>query len=647
MSSPFEEFSRTKVQDAYGKEEISDEVWDEVTKMNVWSHVTSIHQAVTLIREHVAFKKSKAEKQKRIDEMEKRIAEIQAEMDQQQEINRKKRLEEQQKRRRQLSEQEKRQLFVSNVSEAANDSEFLETFRSRQVAERTRRGGFVSHKMFIEFVKAAHLMTNGDESRNEQVKTLKRTMDKVQSEMDTQYGRIISQRVPNSLFPTEYSGDKDLQSALAAAMLQFAVRKLQQSQTDAGVLPKICPSMIVSHRFVVVSTVDRESTDIMEHPKEEHPNKKKAKLSSSDETNNNNDSQTCPTQQSQQSKKERVAFRPDILCWFTHRVPEMGSCCLASVAFNADFDESNDPKREATADMCASNIQILHHKPCLRVDIACGTDISSWIISIHALVKREFPHRKIQKKPLWEKSLLYRGSGTAAFVRVASGLLAALVHYPETMQDFGMRLGPVVGLVDGKVFKAYDHHSSTSGKPNIDLIREFVDEKAQLWTSDEEENDEKLAIVEMCYHESKWDDATSVTSFISILEQLQKLHGKGLVHGDIRLLNLLSTGHIVDFDFVGLEHYPEGLNHLTTDGSRHKEVDHAIVFERVHLLKPVKEHDTYSMAQVMKLFQVEVEGQSWWEEATMEVENGNLDAAIEILRNHENNVAHLKEDVRL
>ncbi|KAG7344767.1 hypothetical protein IV203_032298 [Nitzschia inconspicua] len=638
MSSS-EEFSRTKVQAAYGKE-ISDEVWDEVTSMNLWSSLPSMHAAVVVIREHVAHKdahkKSMDEMIKKIAELQKRIAEIQTEMDQKEEIKRKKREEEEEEeQRRQLSEQQKRQLLVSNVSEAANDSDSLETFRSRQVAERVCRGGFVCHKMFIEFVKAANRMTDGHESRNEEVMALKRTMDKVKPELDMQYGNILSQRVPNSLFPIHYySGDEDPKSALAAAMLQFAVRKLQQSQTDAGLLPKVCPSLIVSHRFVVVSTMDPKSTDIiMERPKKEH-SRKKIKTS---ETGNG--SETLSTQQSQQSK-ERVEFGVDILCWFTHRVTEMGSCCLASVAFYHDYDDDALPGREAKADMCASNIQILHRKPCLCVDIVGCNDISSWIISVCALVKREYPHRR--KKPLWERSLLYQGSGTAAFVRVASGLLAALAYFPQTMQDFGTRLGPVVGVVDGKVFKGYDDQS-TSGAPNMDLIREFVDEKAQLWTS---EDYDKLAIVEMCYHESEWNDPTSVTSFISILEKLQKLHGKGLVHGDIRLRNLLSTGHIVDFDFVGLEYYPQGLNHLTTDGSRHKEVDDAIVWERVHWLQPVKEHDTYSMAQVMKLFQVEEEGQ-WWEEATMEVENGNLDVAVEILRNHGNNVAHLKEDVRL
>ncbi|KAG7370341.1 hypothetical protein IV203_028087 [Nitzschia inconspicua] len=446
------------------------------------------------------------------NDSEKRMAELQAKIDKQKE---------EEEQRRQLLEPQKRQLFVSNVSEAGYDPESLETFRSCQVAKRTCLGGFVCHKMFIEFVTAAHLMTNGDESRNEEVKTLKSAMDK----------------------ETE--------------MLQFAVTELQQSQMDAGLIPETCPTLFVSHQFFLSSTVDQDSTDILE----------------------------SETKRPSLSKQQPVEFRVDILCWFTHPSPEMGSCCLASVLY-CHYYLYEFFRHQASADMYASNIQILHQKPCL----------------------------------------------TCSLPRNEAGV-------GQTTGSCGWNGGWL------KAFKAYDH-DSRNVTPNIDLIRGFVDEKAQVWTS--EEND-KLAIVEMCYHKSKWSGGASVTSFISILEQLQKLHGKRLVHGDIRLMNLLSTGHILDFDFVGLEYYPEGLNQIELDGRRHPDVYEAIVFERAHLLIPTKEHDTYSMAQVMKLIQVEVEvgeGQ-WWEEATVKVEHGNLDGAIGMLRNHESDNVHLIEDLLL
>jgi hypothetical protein len=49
-----------------------------------------------------------------------------------------------------------------------------------------------------------------------------------------------------------------------------------------------------------------------------------------------------------------------------------------------------------------------------------------------------------------------------------------------------------------------------------------------------------------------------------------------LVHEDIRLANLLSTGFILDFDFVRLDTDPEGLNLLSKDGERRPDIATAI-----------------------------------------------------------------------
>ncbi|KAG7344766.1 hypothetical protein IV203_032297 [Nitzschia inconspicua] len=291
----------------------SDELWENATTSPAWACAITVDLAVLCIKYYVGevtLKQLQEQKQKHLSEQ------------------------------KLLFQQKERQLFVYNPFEAAFDSESLKTFRSRQVAEQICGGGFVSHKMFIKFVKAVNLMKNGDDSRNEECEVLRGIMKQVLSELDENFGRILSQGAPNSLFPVECSRDEEVQCALASEMLRFAVRKLQQKQTDLGLLPKTCPALFVSHKFDVIWTLDRESMDLLE----------------------------SPTQSAQ--SKERIACRADILCWFTHRVHEMGSCCLAYVAFNSD------PEREAISDMCASNIQILHQKPCLSVDIAGGNDIS-------------------------------------------------------------------------------------------------------------------------------------------------------------------------------------------------------------------------------------------------------------------------------
>ncbi|KAG7368215.1 hypothetical protein IV203_030958 [Nitzschia inconspicua] len=617
---------RMGVQKAYGKE-ITDELWDEVAKMPTWGYVKSFEFAALLIQQHVETKSTIAEKDSTIAKMKSTIHEKD---DKLVELETKlKRIKEQQR----FLEQPKKQLIVSSVSEAAKNPIYLKSFRTRQVAQELCQGGFVCHKYFIEFTKAARLMTNGEDSRNQELKVLKSTMEKVKSELDKQYEDLLLQRVQNSLYPEEYLDEEAPQSALAADMLRFAVSKLleiRRSQSNAGDVLESYPHISVSHQFGIVSSVNLETTDIIGMLK---------KIVNTSGTCNS--SETLPSQSFKSNEpvastgfgsitsfaRSKINFRVDILCWFRHGGQASGGCCccLASVEYKPDHKDS--VQREAQADMYASNIQILHQKPCLSVDIAGGNDISTWIISVHALVQRQS-----ENEPLWDKSLLYRSKGTTAIVRLASGLIAAAPFFQKNMQDFGNRLGPVVGVADDRVFKAYDE--ATTRNPNIDLVREFVDERAQLWRSE----DQKLEIIEMCYHENNWNDGKSVASFASILEKLSQLHAKGLVHGDIRLANLLSSGYIVDFDFVGRDYYPEGLNQLKTDGRRHKEVDDAIVSNSVQNIKPAVQHDTYSMAQVMKLFQVQGE---WWEQAIAEVESGNLDVAINNLRKRGNAVAHL------
>jgi hypothetical protein len=245
--------------------------------------------------------------------------------------------------------------------------------------------------------------------------------------------------------------------------------------------------------------------------------------------------------------------------------------------------------------MYASNIQILSKKPCLSIDICGGNEVANCTIRVYALAKRTRQIQQLDKTNMykWDKSPLYSGRGISAIVRVAAGLLAALPYYPIVLSDFGERLASVVGLVD-----------KATGQ----------------------------------YRESYWTGNLKVGVLASILERLAALHELGLVHGDIRLVNLLSSGHIVDFDFVGLERYPEGLKLLTKDGERHPNVASAISNENVHEIKPQIEHDLYSMAKVLSLF---IPKTVWWEETTIYVQDGQLQDAIRLLRKHKGDIVSL------
>jgi hypothetical protein len=138
------------------------------------------------------------------------------------------------------------------------------------------------------------------------------------------------------------------------------------------------------------------------------------------------------------------------------------------------------------------------------------------------------------------------------------------------------------------------------------LVREYVDPNAVLWKNDSlDEGDPNglVHLLEMEYINSDWSNVVHVSSFTKIVQDLRSLHQKQLVHGDIRLANMLSTGRLLDFDYVRQSEYPPGLTTIS-DGSRHKEVVDNILKESVgHLLK-MRAHDVYSMGAVMMMFEV-------------------------------------------
>lgn len=90
-------------------------------------------------------------------------------------------------------------------------------------------------------------------------------------------------------------------------------------------------------------------------------------------------------------------------------------------------------------------------------------------------------------------------------------------------------------------------------------------------------------------------ETASIAHFKGALTTLKKLHKNGIVHGDIRLANIIFTNHttyLIDFDLVGKvgQPYPEGYTSLV---ERHGEA----VPNSPRLIK----HDRYSIAFLMKL----------------------------------------------
>jgi hypothetical protein len=155
-------------------------------------------------------------------------------------------------------------------------------------------------------------------------------------------------------------------------------------------------------------------------------------------------------------------------------------------------------------------------------------------------------------------------------------------------------------------FKYY--HQSKHRKPNIELIRKFIDINAALI----DDGDGKPIFVRMKNVGKAWpwnEDAMecSALRFVELVQALVELHGLGVVHGDIRLANVVLEGkkaYLIDFDFAGragLAFYPPGLSSLE-DGGRHEDIENAIQQRNVCELALQFEHDWYSLVCVMKLF---------------------------------------------
>jgi serine/threonine protein kinase len=115
------------------------------------------------------------------------------------------------------------------------------------------------------------------------------------------------------------------------------------------------------------------------------------------------------------------------------------------------------------------------------------------------------------------------------------------------------------------------------------------------------------------------------TDFVDVLNQLVQMHSRSIVHGDIRLFNILFLNRggstLIDFDFSSNNGiYPPGFCIELFDTLRHSDAKPGNV---LHI-----DHDCFSMAAVMNIFSSTNEK---WKDAVDFVQNGFLSAAIDLL----------------
>ena len=128
-------------------------------------------------------------------------------------------------------------------------------------------------------------------------------------------------------------------------------------------------------------------------------------------------------------------------------------------------------------------------------------------------------------------------------------------------------------------------------KATVESCRKFgeashgVDERAMIW----EFNGQKLLIATK--YMSGTHEATTPIDFLPIIDELANLHENGMVHGDIRVYNMVFSlasdgekpdGCLIDFDYGGTEgeaKYPSGYVSYLPDGTRCGEAGQVITKE--------------------------------------------------------------------
>jgi hypothetical protein len=482
--------------------------------------------------------------------------------------------------------------YVFGTSSAAYDKDVRKEFRTRFIHGDAMQGTFVSSQFYTEFVKGARRMKRDpDEKRSTTFPGLQcipedkkwdeavKCITKYRQRLLKSYGERFS----------EYPDCENPQSDILAKLIERALRLLAGNQPH---------DIEVTHQYDVSINANPEEVK--------------------------NSVGNC-------NGKSKVYFFADVVVWVEDS--QRGRIELAVFEFKPD--DKNQDARRAQVDMNVANILAETNLPCIAVDVAGGRNFDAWTFCASAPVPNKTngvtDATYVKSFVLASQNESGEAFGAEGIVRLAAGILRAKNFVKKPPLEL---LGPVVAVQgDGnsprQVIKAY--HDSEFCRHNIGLIRTLVDKDALLWTS----RDESLVLVETCYFESDWRKSAKVSAFVEILCRLKALHDNRQVHGDMRLANMLSSGVLIDLDYVGAEKYPGSYQNVA-DGRRHKDVQAAIENGTVGDLPIVQEHDLFSMGAVMKFFTPAGESDVViWERACNELcgANGNsLTRALRLLR---------------
>ena len=137
----------------------------------------------------------------------------------------------------------------------------------------------------------------------------------------------------------------------------------------------------------------------------------------------------------------------------------------------------------------------------------------------------------------------------------------------------------------------------------------------------------RIHLLEYSYLEGN-HQLSCVNQALSLVEKLRQLHQESIVHGDIRLANIVcgeaDEAWFIDLDYSGIEDedaYPMGWNHSINDGERHPQA------AAKHKLQ--KEHDFFALSAVFSRFGCV---KSEWQHVIACVKQGTLNQATETMK---------------
>ncbi|KAL3929384.1 MAG: hypothetical protein SGBAC_012239 [Bacillariaceae sp.] len=328
-----------------------------------------------------------------------------------------------------------------------------------------------------------------------------------------------------------------------------------------------------------------------------------------------------------------------------------GSKVAATIEYKPTMDF---PDFRTQAAVYATDTMNHTRRPCLVVQMR-GTAMHQLYIRVYGIVIR-----RSNTEPSHAMSLLLDADGEAGLGLFFSGLQAYFREFlteTEGTWHQGYLSKDVsahdILSEDAVVYKSYDYRTreritaQDRRAPNLELVKECVDQDATVFNICDNFQILRTKFLRRNDDES-WYGPILPKMLAKIASQLDALHKKGIVHGDIRIRNMiLHAGVLIDFDLSRKQgsRYPSTLQDIHGDGERHPDVKAAIAQQakfdqkeeigstvRIEELEMKMEHDVHSMMFAVHQFgPVDQTNETAWIAELAQVDATSLPSAIEFL----------------